>query len=92
MVLMPLVGQLFGRAIVQGPSALPHFSLSALSTHTHLRARVAGGGDLILLRAALLLSHGTEPILHSPEQHGVQVSILSRGHLDDWETRRGVLG
>lgn len=75
------------------PSTLPfHFSLSVLSTSTHLRARGAWGGDFVLLRAALLLSHGTEPILYSPEQHGVQVSILSRGHFDDWGTQRGVLG
>lgn len=50
---------------------------------THRRASGAVGRDFILLRAALLLSHGAKAILHSPEQHGVQVSILSRGHLND---------
>lgn len=50
---------------------------------THRRAGGAVGRDLILLRAALLLGHGAKAILHSPEQDGVQVSILSRGHLND---------
>lgn len=50
---------------------------------THRRARGAVGRDLILLWAALLLSHGAKAILHGPDQKGVQVSILARGHLDD---------
>lgn len=69
-----------GRVIVYGPTSPPPFCpLHA----THRRASGAVGRDLILLRAALLLSHGAKAILHSPEQHGVQVSIFTRGHLND---------
>lgn len=91
MVVMPLRDSLFGRAIITVPSPLPHSILSALFTPTHRRARGAGVRGLILLQAALPLCHGTQPILHSPEQHGVQVSILARGHLNDWGTQRAVL-
>lgn len=65
--------------------ASAHRSLFSPQHHppTHRRAGGTGVGDLVLLGATLLLSHGTQPVLHRPEQHGVQVSILARGHLND---------
>ena len=89
------LGCLWGTASLAGPcprSCLPSPTLHpAPSTPTHQRARGTEGRNLTLLRAAVLLCQGTEPILHSPEQQGVQVSILARGHLDDWGTQRGAL-
>lgn len=83
--LSPTLGvTLFGRAIVHVPSSL---CLLCPLHRTHRRASETGGRDLVLLGAALLLSHGAEPVLHSPEQHGVQISVLSRGHLNDWGHR-----
>lgn len=75
-----LWGQLFSRVVVCDPISPPR--LCPLHP-THRRASGAVGRDLILLGAALLLGHGAKAILYSPEQHGVQVSILARGHLND---------
>lgn len=50
-------------------------------TPTHRPTRWAR--RVCLVRAALLLSHGAHPVLDSAEQDGVEVPVLSRGHLDD---------